>query len=105
MTKNPNLDRKTIDGFGDESSRFDQSNLSDQERKFIFESYFIIFGSIYYFLIYNKNRSLKNLCSLLLFVAFILFVIQRRTDIVFVSLTFLFYLSIEISSHTDVIYD
>ena len=43
MTKKPNLDRKTIDGFGDEWSRFDQSEISEQERNLIFESYFSIF--------------------------------------------------------------
>ena len=43
MTKQPNFDRKTIDGFGEEWSRFDQSELSDQERNLIFESYFSIF--------------------------------------------------------------
>ena len=43
MTKQPNFERKTVDGFGDEWSRFDQSELSDQERNLIFESYFSIF--------------------------------------------------------------
>ncbi len=43
MAKKPNIDRKTVDGFGDEWSHFDQSELSDQERKIIFESYFAIF--------------------------------------------------------------
>ena len=37
------LDSKTVNGFGDEWSRFDQSELSDQERNLIFESYFSIF--------------------------------------------------------------
>ncbi|MBL08981.1 MAG: SAM-dependent methyltransferase [Acidiferrobacteraceae bacterium] len=43
MTKDPNVDIKTVNGFGDEWSRFDQSELSDQERKTIFEAYFSIF--------------------------------------------------------------
>ncbi|MBC8284596.1 MAG: class I SAM-dependent methyltransferase [Nitrospinae bacterium] len=43
MTSKANLDAKTIEGFGDEWSRFDQSELSDQERNAIFESYFSIF--------------------------------------------------------------
>jgi len=37
-----NLDTKTVDGFGDEWSRFDQSGLSTSEREAIFEAYFRI---------------------------------------------------------------
>ena len=43
MAKESNSDRKTVDGFGDEWSRFDQSKLSYQELKAIFDSYFSIF--------------------------------------------------------------
>ena len=42
MTKESNFDRKTVDGFGDEWSRFDQSKLSYQELNVIFDSYFSI---------------------------------------------------------------
>ncbi|MGQ0537435.1 MAG: class I SAM-dependent methyltransferase [Gemmatimonadaceae bacterium] len=38
-----NLDAATIAGFGDEWSRFDQSALSDEERRRIFEDYFAVF--------------------------------------------------------------
>ena len=38
-----NLDRKTVEGFGDEWSRFDQSALSPSERDAIFADYFEIF--------------------------------------------------------------
>jgi methylase of polypeptide subunit release factors len=38
-----NLDHKTIEGFGDEWSRFDQSALSPSERDAIFADYFGIF--------------------------------------------------------------
>jgi ubiquinone/menaquinone biosynthesis C-methylase UbiE len=42
MKKN-NIDLKTVDGFGDEWSRFDQSKLSDEELLKRFEEYFFIF--------------------------------------------------------------
>jgi 2-polyprenyl-3-methyl-5-hydroxy-6-metoxy-1,4-benzoquinol methylase len=38
-----NQDQKTIDGFGDEWQRFDQSDLDTAERQSIFEQYFYIF--------------------------------------------------------------
>jgi ubiquinone/menaquinone biosynthesis C-methylase UbiE len=38
-----NLDRNVIDGFGDEWSRFDQSELSQDELEEMFENYFSIF--------------------------------------------------------------
>jgi len=39
----PNLDAQTVEGFGDEWSRFDQSDLSAKESKELFESYFAVF--------------------------------------------------------------
>lgn len=38
-----NLDRRTVDGFGDEWSRFDQSEMSESELRACFEQYFRIF--------------------------------------------------------------
>jgi len=38
-----NLDRKTVDGFGDEWSRFDQSRLNETEAVKIFNKYFHVF--------------------------------------------------------------
>lgn len=38
-----NTDAKTVEGFGEEWSRFDQSSLEEAERLQIFESYFSIF--------------------------------------------------------------
>lgn len=38
-----NIDHMVTDGFGDEWSRFDQSALSDEERRQIFTEYFAIF--------------------------------------------------------------
>jgi SAM-dependent methyltransferase len=39
----PNIDQRTIQSFGDEWSKFDQSVLSDQEARKIFDQYFAIF--------------------------------------------------------------
>src|SRR4051812_15147360 len=38
-----NIDVATVEGFGDEWSRFDQSSLSDAERRETFEQYFAVF--------------------------------------------------------------
>ena len=38
-----NLDKKTVESFGDEWSKFDQSQMSKEEAKEIFEKYFNIF--------------------------------------------------------------
>ena len=38
-----NVDQKTVEGFGDEWTRFDQSDLPGQEQADLFESYFSIF--------------------------------------------------------------
>ncbi len=38
-----NLDKKTVEGFGDEWERFDQTDLPNAERKNIFDQYFSIF--------------------------------------------------------------
>ena len=38
-----NIDAAVVDGFGDEWSRFDQSELSDSEARRLFEEYFDIF--------------------------------------------------------------
>lgn len=38
-----NLDAKTVEGFGDEWSRFDQTGISDEDAKRIFDDYFSIF--------------------------------------------------------------
>ena len=35
-----NKDQNTVEGFGDEWSRFDQSNLPDAEQHLLFEEYF-----------------------------------------------------------------
>jgi ubiquinone/menaquinone biosynthesis C-methylase UbiE len=38
-----NLDAKTVEGFGDEWTRFDQTGMSDEDTRRLFESYFSIF--------------------------------------------------------------
>lgn len=38
-----NIDEKVVSGFGDEWTRFDQSGLSEQEKKKLFEAYFSVF--------------------------------------------------------------
>ena len=42
-TQPNNLDAKTVEGFGDEWSRFDQTGMSDDDAKQLFESYFAVF--------------------------------------------------------------
>lgn len=41
---NTNIDRKVVDGFGDEWSRFDQSALEERELREIFDGYFAVFS-------------------------------------------------------------
>ena len=43
MNKEINVDSRTVAGFGDEWKRFDQSELSAQEHKTLFDRYFSIF--------------------------------------------------------------
>ena len=43
MQKNKNIDKHTVEGFGDEWERFDQESLSKKEHQEIFDSYFSIF--------------------------------------------------------------
>ena len=38
-----NIDKETVEGFGEEWKRFDQSQLSKAEKQKIFEAYFSIF--------------------------------------------------------------
>ena len=43
MSSDPNIDDRTVEGFGDEWRRFDQSALSIEEQTQIFASYFSVF--------------------------------------------------------------
>ena len=38
-----NQDKNTVEGFGDEWSRFDQSDLPEDEQKLLFDEYFSVF--------------------------------------------------------------
>lgn len=40
---NKNLDNKTVDGFGDEWSRFDQTGMADDDARRLFDGYFYVF--------------------------------------------------------------
>ena len=42
-TKTNNIDSKTVSGFGDEWSRFDQTGMSDEDAERLFEGYFSVF--------------------------------------------------------------
>lgn len=42
MSKN-NFDSKTVEGFGDEWSRFDQAGMADEDTRQLFEGYFSVF--------------------------------------------------------------
>jgi hypothetical protein len=42
-TELKNLDVKTVEGFGDEWSRFDQTGMSDEDTNQLFEGYFSVF--------------------------------------------------------------
>lgn len=43
MINTKNIDTKTVSGFGDEWSRFDQTGMSEGDTKTVFESYFSVF--------------------------------------------------------------
>lgn len=43
MTSTKNLDPKTVEGFGDEWTRFDQAGMSDEDTNRMFNDYFSIF--------------------------------------------------------------
>lgn len=44
MKKSNNIDLKTVESFGDEWGRFDQTGMSEEEAKKIFDGYFSIFN-------------------------------------------------------------
>ena len=43
MSNETNVDKRTVEGFGDEWERFDQSGLAEQEHRALFDRYFSIF--------------------------------------------------------------
>jgi len=63
----------------------------DRGLRFKFQLFFITFGSIYYFIKYAVYRDPKDIVLLFVFLAYVLFVVQGRTYMIFLAVTFLFY--------------
>jgi len=59
--------------------------------RFRFETYFITFGAIYYFVKYSIKNNPFDLTVLLLFLGYILFVVQGRTYVMAIAATYLVY--------------
>jgi hypothetical protein len=59
--------------------------------RFNFQTYFISFGTIYYFVKYIITKNHANLLYFLVFIGYILFVVQGRTYIITLASTFLLY--------------
>ena len=54
-----NEDKNTVDGFGDEWSRFDQSDLPHEEQQLLFDEYFSVFPWKY---VSKENREKHASC-------------------------------------------
>ena len=65
---------------------------ADRGLRFRFQMYFIIFGSLYYFIKYTVYRDHKHLVILLFFFTYLLFVHQSRTYVIALAFTFLLYI-------------
>lgn len=63
----------------------------DRGLRFTFQLYFITFGSIYYLVKYTTYRRPKDVVLLLAFLAYVMFVVQGRTYMIFLGTTFLLY--------------
>ncbi len=74
----------------EESSKF---VLMTQDRgfRFKFQTYFITFGAIYYFVKYSVRKNNIDLIFLFLFLGYIVFVVQGRIYIMTLAVTFLLY--------------
>jgi len=59
--------------------------------RFSFQNFFITFGTIYFFIKYSLQKKILDLLVLLMFLAFIIFVIQGRTYIIYLVSIFLLY--------------
>lgn len=76
----------------DESSKF---AINDKERgiRYKFQNFFITFGTLYYFIRYDITKNKINLLILIIFLLYILLVIQGRTYMLFLAITiYLYYL-------------
>jgi len=63
----------------------------DRGLRLKFQNFFITFGALYYFIKYSIHRKLNDLLMLFSFLAFIVFIIQGRTYMIFLAGTFLLY--------------
>lgn len=80
---------------------FDPSQLTGEENlvhmttdrglRFKFQTFFITFGSLYYFIKYSEKKRLLDLLILLAFLTYVVFVIQGRTYMIFLAMIFLLY--------------
>jgi|GEM_PF-2011898 len=59
--------------------------------RFKFQNYFITFGTIYYFINHEIHKNVKHLVTLLLFLSYVVFVVQGRTYMLALAVTFLVY--------------
>jgi len=72
-------------------------DTEDRGVRFKFQTYFITFGAIYYFVKYSIEKSPKDLILLFLFLGYILFIVQGRTYMMTLAATFLLYYSFNYS--------
>lgn len=80
---------------------FDPSQLTGEESfahmttdrglRFKFQTFFITFGSLYYFIKYSEKKRLLDLLILLAFLTYVVLIIQGRTYMIFLAMTFLLY--------------
>lgn len=66
-------------------------NTEDRGLRFKFQNFFITFGAMYYFIKFDVLRNKKYLFILMLFLIYILFVIQGRTYMLILASTFFLY--------------
>ncbi len=76
----------------DEASTFVSNSATSRGLIFKFQTYFITFGAIYYFIKYSIDKKKKDFFAFLLFLGYILFLNQGRQYIMQLSATFLLYL-------------
>lgn len=65
--------------------------------RYFFQNHFIIFGAVYYFIKYSLNKKLSDFFILLFFLTYIVFVIQGRTNMIYLAVLFLYFYFINFS--------
>lgn len=63
----------------------------DRGVRFKFQTYFITFGAIYYFVKYSIKRNLLDLLFLFIMLGYIIFIMKGRTNMMLTAATFLLY--------------